>query len=67
MELSLSQRFELERMKRTIDETESVEELREIAKKLLEAWQSQKAATQWAMRQALGSAPRAKTAENQKV
>jgi len=55
--LSLGQQFELERMSRAIDETGDVTALRGIAKQLLQAWQSQKAATQWVMRQQLG-APR---------
>ena len=55
--LSLGQQFELERMSRAIDETGDLTALRGIAKQLLQAWQSQKAATQWVMRQQLGSAP----------
>jgi hypothetical protein len=55
--LSLVQQFELERMNRAIDETGDVTALRGIAKQLLQAWQSQKAATQWVMRQQLGAPP----------
>jgi hypothetical protein len=55
--LSLGQQFELERMSRAIDETGDVTALRGIAKQLLQAWQSQKAATQWVMRQQLGAQP----------
>jgi hypothetical protein len=51
--LSLGQQFELERMTRAIDDTADLVALRGIAKQLLEAWQSQKAATQWVMRQQL--------------
>lgn len=53
--LSLDQQFELERMNRAIDETGDLMALRGIAKQLLQAWQSQKAATQWVMRQQLGA------------
>ena len=56
--LSLGQQFELERMSRAIDETGDVAALRGIAKQLLQAWQSQKAATQWVMRQQLGAPPK---------
>ncbi len=53
--LSLGQQFELERMSRAIDETGDLTALRGIAKQLLQAWHSQKASTQWVMRQQLGS------------
>ncbi|MFO8239231.1 MAG: hypothetical protein R6U00_13475 [Prochlorococcaceae cyanobacterium] len=55
--LSLGQQFELERMNRAIDETADPKVLQGIAKQLLQAWQSQKAATQWVMRQQLGAPP----------
>ena len=53
--LTLGQQFELERMSRAIDETGDLTALRGIAKQLLQAWQSQKAATQWVMRQQLAA------------
>jgi hypothetical protein len=56
--LSLGQQFELERMTRAIESTGEVEALQRIAKQLLQAWHSQKAATQWVMRQQLGAPPR---------
>jgi hypothetical protein len=56
--LSLGQKFELERMSRAIDATGDTQALRGLAKQLLQAWHSQKAATQWVMRQQLDSAPR---------
>jgi hypothetical protein len=56
--LSLGQKFELERMSRAIDATCDPQALRGLAKQLLQAWHSQKAATQWIMRQQLGSPPR---------
>lgn len=56
--LSLGQQFELERMTRAIESTAEVEALQHIAKQLLQAWHSQKAATQWVMRQQLGAPSR---------
>lgn len=53
--LSLGQQFELERMNRVIDSTGDAQILRGLAKQLLQAWQSQKAATQWVMRQQLST------------
>jgi hypothetical protein len=55
--LSLGQQFELERMSRAIDATLDPQALQGLAKQLLQAWHSQKAATQWVMRQQLGSPP----------
>jgi hypothetical protein len=56
--LSLGQKFELERMSRAIDATADLQTLQGIAKQLLQAWHSQKAATQWVMRQQLDSPSR---------
>jgi len=56
--LSLGQQFELERMNRAIDATADLEALQDLAKQLLMAWHSQKAATQWVMRQQLDGSPR---------
>jgi hypothetical protein len=58
LSLTLGQKFELERMSRAIDATTDPQVLRGLAKQLLEAWHSQKAATQWVMRQQLGAPPR---------
>ena len=55
LSLSLGQQFELERMSRAIDDTADLKALQGIAKQLLQAWHSQKAATQWVMRQQLGA------------
>ena len=55
--LSLGQQFELERMSRAIEATADPLALQGIAKQLLQAWHSQKAATQWVMRQQLGAPP----------
>ena len=56
--LSLGQKFELERMSRAIDATADLQTLQGIAKQLLQAWHSQKAATPWVMRQQLESPSR---------
>ncbi|MGB1416807.1 MAG: hypothetical protein ACPG6X_04925 [Synechococcus sp.] len=48
-ELSITQRFEVERMNRAIEATADREQLQTIAKQLLQAWQSQRAATAWVM------------------
>jgi hypothetical protein len=57
MSLSLAQKFELERSLRAIDEARDIEELRRLAKQLAHSWFSQKAATQWMMKQTLGAPP----------
>ena len=54
LSLSLGQQFELERMNRAIDSTADLQTIQGLAKQLLQAWHSQKAATQWVMRQQLG-------------
>ena len=54
MELSMGQQFEIERFSRAIDATADPEALKAIAKQLLQAWQTQKAATNWVIGQQLG-------------
>ena len=49
--MSITQQFELERMNRAIDATADPHQLQMIAKQLLQAWQSQRAATDWVIRQ----------------
>ncbi len=56
MELSFSQTFELERMRRDIDATQDPQQLRELSKELLRAWYSEKASTNQAIRAKLGDA-----------
>lgn len=63
MELTTSQQFELERMNRTIDATTDVADLRKLAKMLLQAWQTQRAAATWMMRQMLPRQQNAPAAE----
>jgi hypothetical protein len=53
IELSVSQCFEIERFNRVIDATADPEDLRVIAKQLLQAWHTQKAATNWAIGQSM--------------
>ncbi|MEC8442191.1 MAG: hypothetical protein VXZ59_07725 [Cyanobacteriota bacterium] len=49
--MSVSQCFQVERMNRAIDATVDPAQLQMIAKQLLHAWQSQRAATDWVIRQ----------------
>lgn len=55
IEFSMSQRFEMERMERAIDSTNSVEELKELAKQFLKGWMLQKASCNWVMKNNLGT------------
>jgi hypothetical protein len=57
MELTTGQQFEIERFSRAIDATVDPEELRQVAKHLLRAWQTQKAATSWLIRQQQSESP----------
>ena len=49
--LSFSQQFDVERMNRVIESTIDPQQLQVLAKQLLQAWHSQRAATVWMMRQ----------------
>jgi hypothetical protein len=51
IQLTTAQQFEIERFNRVIDATNDISELQQIAKQLLEAWQGQKAAVAWVLRQ----------------
>ena len=53
VELSVGQQFEIERFSRAIDATTDVVQLRALAKQLLQAWHTQKAATHWVSNQQL--------------
>ena len=55
MALSVGQQFEIERLSRAIDATADPEALKTIAKQLLQAWQTQRAATNWVIGQQLGT------------
>ncbi len=47
VDLSMGQQFEIERFNRAIDATTDADQLRLLAKQLLQAWHTQKAATHW--------------------
>lgn len=51
IELSVGQQFEIERFNRALDATADADQLRALAKQLLHAWQTQKAATNWVIQQ----------------
>ena len=53
IELTTGQQFEIELFSRAIDATADSEQLRDLAKQLLKAWHSQKAATTWVIKQQL--------------
>ena len=50
-ELTIGHQFEIERFNRAIDATADAEQLRALAKQLLQAWHLQKAATSWVISQ----------------
>ena len=49
--LSVTQQFDVERMNRAIESTLDAQQLQMLAKQLLQAWHSQRAATIWITRQ----------------
>ena len=51
IELSVGQQFEIERFNRAIDATADPDQLRNLAKQLLQAWHTQQAATNWMIHQ----------------
>lgn len=53
LELTASQKFEIEKFSRIIDATEDITALKTVAKQLLHVWMTQKAATVWVIKQAL--------------
>lgn len=57
--LTIGQQFEVERMGRLVDATSNVDDLRKLCKQVIQAWFCQKAATRWAIDQAMahGSYP----------
>lgn len=58
MELSMGQKFEMEKMNRAIDGCSDVNELRSLAKTMVSAWMTQKAAIAWMIREQLRNNPR---------
>jgi hypothetical protein len=57
IELSVGQQFDIERFSRAIDANADAEQLRNLAKQLLHAWHTQKAATNWVIQQQLAGCP----------
>jgi hypothetical protein len=57
IELSTTQQFEIERFSRAIDANADADQLRSLAKQLLQAWHTQKAATNWAIQQQMSTPP----------
>jgi hypothetical protein len=57
IELSIAQQFEIERFSRAIDANADADQLRNLAKQLLQAWHTQKAATNWAIQQQMTPPP----------
>lgn len=57
LELSITQKFELEQQIRAIDSCENIEELKSLSKQLCSALAHQKAATNWIIRESLGKPP----------
>ena len=51
IDLSVAQRYDVERMNRVIESTIDPQQLQVLAKQLLQAWHSQRAATVWITRQ----------------
>ena len=49
IQLSTEQRFQIEQFNRALDTTQDPDQLRQLAKQLMQAWQTQKAATSWIM------------------
>ena len=50
-ELTIGMQFEVERFSRAIDATADPTQLKALAKQLLQAWHTQKAATHWVSNQ----------------
>lgn len=67
LELSMSQRFELEQQLRAIDACSNIEELKSLTMQLCSALAEQKAATNWVMRQQLGKPPSVEEFERTKT
>ena len=57
LDLSMGQKFELERMLRTIEGCNNLEEIKSLTKELTTSWMSQKATIAWLIRQNLGKPP----------
>ena len=53
IQLTIEQRFQIEQFNRTLETTTDPDQLRQLARQLMTAWQTQKAATSWVMRQGM--------------
>jgi hypothetical protein len=54
MSLTLTQKFEIEKMSRVIDDCNDVPRLKELTKQILVAYETQKACSKWAYAQVMG-------------
>lgn len=50
-DIGIGTQFEIEKMKRAIDSSSDIEELRSLCKSVVSAWLHQVEATKWVMRQ----------------
>lgn len=55
MDFSTFQQFEIEKLNRAIDNTTDIESLKAISRQLLQAWQVQRAATNWVIHHQFGA------------
>ena len=51
IQLTTEQHFQIEQFNRALDTTQDPEQLRQLARQLMQAWQTQKAATCWVLKQ----------------
>ncbi|WP_244279488.1 hypothetical protein [Synechococcus sp. UW179A] len=51
IQLTTEQRFQIEQFNRALETTQDPEQLRQLARQLMQAWQTQKAATCWVLKQ----------------
>lgn len=53
IKLTTEQHFQIEQFNRALETTQDPDQLRQLAKQLMQAWQTQKAATCWALKQGM--------------
>ena len=51
IELTTEQHFQIEQFNRALETTQDPDQLRQLARQLMQAWQTQKAATCWVLKQ----------------
>jgi|TARA_B100000073_G_scaffold346940_1_gene359729 hypothetical protein len=51
IQLTTEQHFQIEQFNRALETTQDPEQLRQLARQLMQAWQTQKAATCWVLKQ----------------